>query len=82
MKKKDKKALFLIYQGVDESTFEKIVMTTTSKEVWKILAKTFTGVKKIKKIHLQIVRNRFESLYKEESKSISNYFTRILVIVN
>ena len=33
-RKRDKKALFLIYQSVDENTFEKIFNATTTKEAW------------------------------------------------
>src|SRR3954466_304231 len=32
--KRDKKALFLIYQSVDEDTFEKISNAMTAKEAW------------------------------------------------
>lgn len=32
-RKKDKKALYLLYQGLEDSTFEKIAEATTSKQV-------------------------------------------------
>ncbi|KAH1092133.1 hypothetical protein J1N35_019390 [Gossypium stocksii] len=36
---KDKRAMFFIFQGVDESTFEKIADTKTSNEAWGISQK-------------------------------------------
>ena len=51
-RKKDKKALYFIYQAVDESAFEMITAATTSKEVWEILQNAYKGIEKMKKICL------------------------------
>ena len=56
-RKKDKKVLFLLYQGVDESTFEKIAL---SKEAWEILGIFFKGVAHVKRVRLQTLRVEFE----------------------
>ncbi|PIA46477.1 hypothetical protein AQUCO_01500193v1 [Aquilegia coerulea] len=81
-RKKDKKALFLIYQSVDESAFEKISSASTSREVWDILHKSFIRVEKVKKVRLQTLRSEFESLHMKESEPISDYISRVQVAVN
>ncbi|XP_047954127.1 uncharacterized protein LOC125200536 [Salvia hispanica] len=81
-RKRDKKALFNIYQGIGETTFEKVSAATTSKQAWEILKNAFTGVDKAIRVPLQILRGEFESLAMSETESISDYFTRTLVIVN
>ncbi|XP_058751460.1 uncharacterized protein LOC131624520 [Vicia villosa] len=81
-RKRDKKALFLIYQSVDEDTFEKISNATTAKEAWDKLQTCNKGVEQVKKIRLQTLRGDFEGLFMEESKSISDYFSRVLAVVN
>ena len=45
-RKRDKKALFFIYQEVDESTFEKIANATTSKQTWEIFQNSYKGVER------------------------------------
>ena len=40
---KDKTALYFLFQAVDESGFEKIAGSTTSKEAWETLQKVFKG---------------------------------------
>ncbi|KHN46621.1 hypothetical protein glysoja_048547, partial [Glycine soja] len=56
-RKRDKKALFLIYQSVDEDTFEKISNATTAKEAWDKLQTCNKGVEQVKKIRLQNLRD-------------------------
>ncbi|BAU02235.1 hypothetical protein VIGAN_11171800 [Vigna angularis var. angularis] len=41
---KDKETLYILYQVVDKSGFEKITSAKSSKEVWDILEKEYKGV--------------------------------------
>ncbi|XP_074350908.1 uncharacterized protein LOC141690146 [Apium graveolens] len=80
--KKDKKALYIIIQGVDESTFEKISEAKTAKEAWKIFQKSFQGVKKVKKARLQVLRGEFKNLKMKNSENIGEFVTHLKTVTN
>ncbi|XP_019435835.1 PREDICTED: uncharacterized protein LOC109342272 [Lupinus angustifolius] len=81
-KKKDCKALFLIYQGVDAANYEKINGVETAKQAWEISEKSYEGADKIKKVKLQNLRREYEVLQMEETDSIADYMTKILTLSN
>jgi hypothetical protein len=81
-RKKDKKALFLLYQGLDEPTFEKVAKATTSKQAWEILASIFKGDERVRRVRLQTLRGEFKALHMKDGESVFDYFLRLLVIVN
>jgi len=47
---KDKAALFILYQAINESNFEKITNAKSSKEVWDILEKAYKGNDRVKQV--------------------------------
>ena len=62
--------------------FVKIANDTTSKKAWETLQKSVMGAKKVKKVRLQTLRAKFEALLMKEEDTISNYFNKILAVMN
>ncbi|KAL4387850.1 hypothetical protein GQ457_09G010590 [Hibiscus cannabinus] len=81
-RKRDKRALYFIFQAVDESTFEKISEATTAKQAWEILQKSLQGVEKAKKVRLQSLRAEFEMLKMKNTESIDDYVSRVKAVAN
>ncbi|XP_063936178.1 uncharacterized protein LOC135147231 [Daucus carota subsp. sativus] len=81
-RKKDQKAIMIIHQCLDDSMLQKVASATTSKKVWDTLKSSFSGDAKVKRVRLQTLRGEFEALHMKESESISDYFLRVLTVVN
>ncbi|XP_012832846.1 PREDICTED: uncharacterized protein LOC105953698 [Erythranthe guttata] len=79
---KDQRALSIIQLAVDDSNFEKISQATTAKQACDILSDAFKGVDKVKKVRLQSLRGEFESLKMKDSEEVSDYVSRVVLIVN
>ncbi|KAK2359907.1 hypothetical protein QL285_085235 [Trifolium repens] len=82
LKKKDFKALFIIHQCVDADNFEKVGDCESSKEAWDILAQSFGGAEKVKEVRLQTHKRQYELLQKEDSETVTDFFTKVTRLVN
>ncbi|GMJ06660.1 hypothetical protein HRI_004335200 [Hibiscus trionum] len=81
-RKRDQRALYYIFQAVDESNFEKIAEATTAKQAWETLQKSLQGVEKAKKVRLQSLRAEFEMLKMKTTESIDDYVSRVKAVAN
>lgn len=81
-RKRDKKALYLIYQGLDEDTFEKNSSEKSVKEAWEKHRMSFSGLDQVNNVCLQILRGEFEVLHMKQGKLASYYFLRVLMVTN
>lgn len=70
----------MIFQGVNESTFEKISDAKTSKIAWEVLQKSLQGAEKVKKLRLQSLRAEFETLKMKTSENVNDYVTRLKTV--
>jgi len=80
--KKDCKGLCILHQCVNQAIFEKIARSKTSKAAWNVLASSYAGDQKLKKVRLQTLRRQYELLGMEESETIATYFTRVQTMTN
>ncbi|XP_052193853.1 uncharacterized protein LOC127802187 [Diospyros lotus] len=81
-RKKDKKALFLLYQFINEVIFENISSATTTKKAWEMLQNSYKDNKKVKNVRSQTLRDEFESLSMKNYETISDYVSRVQFVVN
>nr|GEZ31918.1 reverse transcriptase [Tanacetum cinerariifolium] len=75
-------ALFLLFQPVDELSFEKIASASTTKEAWDKLEKAYKGDDPVRKVRLQTLRGELEVVKMKEEEGVSDYITRVQTMVN
>ncbi|KAL4569130.1 hypothetical protein LXL04_024761 [Taraxacum kok-saghyz] len=81
LKKKDRKALYLIYQAVDEIIFERIASSNSAQEAWSMLYKTYRGEDKVKIVKLQTLICEFDALRMKDSETIEEFYKKFEYIV-
>ena len=81
-RKKNNKALGLIQQGLSESIFPKISSVESSKKAWDTLETCYQGVTKVKNVKLHNLRRDFENLKMKDSKTVDNFMTQVMSVVD
>jgi len=80
LKKKDCKTLFYIQHNVHSNHIEKKI--TRSKVAWDILAKFYEASDNVKQVKLQSLKRKYEFMLMEDGERISDYFSKLLAVVN
>lgn len=62
LKLKDLKVKNYLFQAIDRTILETILVKDTSKQIWESMKRKFEGNAKVKRSHLQALRKEFETL--------------------
>ena len=79
---KDLKTKNYLFQAIDRSILETILCKDTSQQIWDSMKKKYQGSTRTKRQQLQAHRFEFETLRMKPGESISDYFSRIMAIIN
>ncbi|KAI3794305.1 hypothetical protein L1987_36936 [Smallanthus sonchifolius] len=80
--RKDKKALHILFHATNETIFERIATSNSSKEAWGILHKAYRREQRLQRVKLQTLRCEFDTCRMTERETIEDYFNCIITIVN
>ena len=64
LKLKDPKVKKFLFQAIDRTILETILVKKTSKQIWDSMTKKFEGSDRVKRSYLQALRREFEILEK------------------
>ena len=81
-RQKNKRALQIIGQALDDSVVGRIKPATIAKQAWDILETAYQGTSKVKIAKLQALRREFENLQMKDSDSIDQFTYRVTELVN
>ncbi|CAJ2658399.1 unnamed protein product [Trifolium pratense] len=81
-KLKDLKVKNYLFQSIDRSILETILVRGTSRDIWESMRRKYQGSNKVKRAQLQSLRRDFEILCMKEDESVTDFFARTLAIAN
>ncbi|XP_026397112.1 uncharacterized protein LOC113291839 [Papaver somniferum] len=81
-RKKNSKATYILHQGVHESLMDRVIYIKQAKAAWDGLVSYYTGSDKVKNVRLQTLKRTYELLQMDSTETISDFFSKILNLVN
>ncbi|KAK2365717.1 hypothetical protein QL285_079186 [Trifolium repens] len=81
-KLRDLKVKNYLFQSIDRSIIETILVRDTAKDIWDAMRRKYHGSTKVKRAQLQSLRREFEILSMGENETVDQYFARTLAIAN
>ncbi|XP_072966890.1 uncharacterized protein [Typha angustifolia] len=81
-KLKDLKVKNYLFQSIDRTIMETILVKDTSQQIWESMRLKYQGSTRVKRAQLQALRREFEVLHMKEGEGVDEYFGRTLTIAN
>lgn len=79
---KDLKVKNYLFALIDKTILKTIMKKDTSKDLWESIKSKYQGNQRIQSAQLHRLRMNFEVLEMKEGETISEYFSRVMLVVN
>ena len=79
---KDKKAMNILFNGVDGDMFDNIINCKTAKDVWDTIQIICDGTEQVRENKMQLLIQQYEHFHNEESESLTDIFSRFQKLLN
>lgn len=73
----DKRAMAVIYQGIQEDLMLTLAEKKTAKETWEAIRTVCQGADKVKKAKAQTLKGEFEALNMKEAEQIDEFYMKL-----
>ncbi|CAJ2655081.1 unnamed protein product [Trifolium pratense] len=81
-KLKDFKVKNYLFQAIDRTIMETILLKDSAKGIWDSMKQKYRGSNKVKRAHLQALCKELELLEMKDGETVNEYFARTLSIIN
>ena len=79
---KDKKAMNILFNGLDKNMFDNVINCTTSKEVWDTLQTLCEGSEQVRHNKMQLLIQKYEAFHFKSGESVNDTYSRFQKLLN
>ncbi|CAA7027704.1 unnamed protein product [Microthlaspi erraticum] len=79
---KDLKVKNYLFASIDKNILKTILKKDTAKDLWDSMKRKYQGNERVQSAQLQRMRRNFEILEMKEGETITEYFSRVMMVVN
>ena len=79
---KDKKAMNILFIGLDKDMFGNVINCTTSKEVWDTIQILCEGTEQVRENKMQLLIQQYEHFHFKQSETLSDTYIRFQKLLN
>ena len=80
--RKDKKAMNILFNGLDQDMFDNVINSQTAKEVWDTVQIICEGTEQVRENKMQLLIQQYEYFHFEEGESLNDTFNRFQKLLN
>ena len=82
LKLKDLKLKNYLFSAIDKPMLKTITQKSTSKQLWDSMKRKYQGNIRVQRAKLHTLHREFEILEMKIGESVTNYFSRVMLVAN